>query len=191
VTGLEEFKRVISEYKNLSVWAAGASVVFPFIASFLSVIPPWPAGLNVITAVIQLGALIVIYQMYQRGAYRARRVVVVWSIIALLFVLAYMVLFTVLTIYVPSAKRSIVIGFQCLREAQQVYGDSCPWLGLRELSSVAFDEFVLWTKSSIAVARVTLIAVWFGIFISLAFMIGEFLVYQMKRTVSRPNRVRS
>src|SRR5262245_47935899 len=61
-SGLEEFKRMLSEYAQLSLWAAGGSLVIPFVASFLSIIPPWPSGLNVITSVIQLVTLAISYQ---------------------------------------------------------------------------------------------------------------------------------
>jgi hypothetical protein len=76
MNGLDDFKQVLSEFKNLSLWAAGASVVFPFIASFVSIIPPWPAGLNVITAIVQLVTLIVTYQTFSRNAQRITRNVV-------------------------------------------------------------------------------------------------------------------
>ncbi len=183
MTGLEEFKRVLSEYRNLSLWAAGTSVIFPFIASFLSVIPPWPAGLNVITSVMQLGALIVAYQTFRNSARYVNRNVKLWAAIGFAVVLAYMIMFTLFTVYVPPASRSIVVGFECSADAQRLYGQKCPFLGLEELSAAAFDEFLLWTKLSIAVTRTLLIALWFAIFICLAFLIGQFLVYQMKRKV--------
>jgi hypothetical protein len=188
MTGLDEFKRVLAEYKNLSIWAAGASVVFPFIASFVSVIPPWPKGLDVITSILQLGALIVAYQTFRNSGRRVTRGVKLWAVLGLLAVLAYLVVFTLFTIYVPEAKRSIVIGFQCLPNAQQLsdlgkYVGVCPFLGLQDLNGAAYDEFLLWTRLSIAVTRTVLVALWFAIFICLAFMIGQFLVYQMRRTV--------
>ncbi|MGZ8330271.1 MAG: hypothetical protein ACXWVA_04405 [Rhodoplanes sp.] len=189
MTGLDEFKRVLSEYKNLSLWAGGASVIFPFIASFLSVIPPWPAGLNIITSVMQLGALVVSYQTFRNTARSVSRNVKLWAALGFMVVLIYMVAFTMLTVYVPYAQRSIVIGFQCLPDAQHVFDQSqyiakCPFLGVEELSAVAFNEFQLLTKFSIAIARMLLIALWFAIFICLAFLIGQFLVYQMRRRVA-------
>lgn len=101
MTGLEEFKRVLSEYKNLSLWAAGASIIFPFIASFLSIIPPWPVGLNVITSVVQLVALIVTYQTFRNNARHVTRNVKLLALVGLTVVLGYMVTFTLFTVYVP------------------------------------------------------------------------------------------
>jgi hypothetical protein len=84
------------------------------------------------------------------------------------------------TIYVPMAKRSIVVGFECLPSAAAVFKDKCPGLDLEDLASVAFDEFQLWTKLSISVIRIALICVWFLFFICLSALIGKFLVYQMR-----------
>jgi hypothetical protein len=184
MTGLDDFKRLLEEFKGLSAWAAGGSVVFPFIASFISVIPPWPAGLNVMTSIFQLVALIVVYQIYS-GSKRATISRNIAALAAALFViiLTYLVLFSMLTIYVPEAKRSIVIGYECTSNARTVFGEKCPWLGLEDLASHAYDEFELWTRFSIVVGRTVLIALWFAFFFCLAALIGKFLVYQMKRKV--------
>jgi hypothetical protein len=84
ITGLDEFKRLLSEYKSLSVWAAGASIVVPFVASALSVIPPWPGGLDIITAVIQIGALVVAYQTFRNDAQLVTASVKQWDTIGLI-----------------------------------------------------------------------------------------------------------
>jgi hypothetical protein len=183
MTGLDDFKRVLSEFSNLSLWAAGASVAFPFIASFLSVIPPWPIGLNVITAVIQLVTLIVAYQTFSRNARRITRNVKWLAILGLFLLLLYMGIFTLFTVYIPPAHRSIVIGYECLPDAKKVFEAKCPFLTIDDLSAAAFDEFVLWTKPSIMAIRVSLVALWFSVFICLASLIGQFLIYQMGRTV--------
>jgi hypothetical protein len=184
VTGLDDFKELLKEFRGLSMWAAGGSVVLPFIASFIAVIPPWPNGLNVMTSVFQLVALIFVYQAYS-GSKRATitRNIGILAVAMFVIILAYMILFSILTIYVPEAKRSIVVGYECLPSAKVVFGSKCPFLDLQDLAGVAYDEFLLWTRSSIALNRSLLIALWFVFFICLAALIGKFLVFQMKRHV--------
>jgi hypothetical protein len=184
VTGLDDFKQLLKEFRGLSLWAAGGSVVLPFIASFIAVIPPWPNGLNVMTSVFQLVALIFVYQAYS-GSKRATITRNIGILAAALFViiLVYMIVFSMLTIYVPEAKRSIVIGYECIPNAKVVFGSKCPFLDLEDLAGVAYDEFLLWTRMSIALTRSLLIALWFLFFICLASLIGQFLVFQMKRNV--------
>ena len=184
MTGLDDFKQLLKEFRGLSLWAAGGSVVLPFIASFIAVIPPWPNGLNVMTSVFQLVALIFVYQA-SSGSKRTTITRNIGILAAALFViiLVYMILFSMLTIYVPEAKRSIVIGYECIPNAKVVFGSKCPFLDLEDLAGVAYDEFLLWTRMSIALTRSLLIALWFLFFICLASLIGQFLVFQMKRNV--------
>jgi hypothetical protein len=184
MTGLDEFKELLKEFRNLSVWAAGGSVVLPFIASFISVIPPFPSGLNVMTAVFQLVSLVFVYQRYSRSPRQVvTRNIGVLFVVLFITIIAYMILFSLFTVYVPPAKRSIVIGYQCTNEALTVYREKCPFLNLQELASVAYDEFELWTKFSVALTRALLVALWFFFFICLAALLGKFLVFQMRKRV--------
>lgn len=197
MSGLDDFKSFLGEFRRMSLWAAGGSVVLPFIASFVAVIPPWPAGLNVMTGVFQLLALILVFQAYSRiPKVRTTSSIGILFVLSFVIFIAYIVLFSLFTIYVPEAKRTIVVGYDCLPKARLVYGDECPFLKLDDLAAVAYDEFLLWTKPSIAVIRAIFIAFWFLFFICLAALIGKFLVYQMrapgrKRTVPRAQRERT
>ena len=186
MSGLDEFKLVLSEYKNLAVWAAGASIVIPFVASFLSVIPPWPDGLDVLTAVIQLGALIVAYQTFRNHAQLIGRSVKLWAIAGLSALLLYLAAFSMFTVYDPGTSHSYVIGFQCSPGTQQLsdlhkFAGTCPFLQYDDLRTVAYNASILWTKSSLTTVRIILIALWFSLFICLAFLIGRFLVFQMRK----------
>jgi hypothetical protein len=120
MTGLDDFKRLLKEFRNLSLWASAGSVVLPFVASFIAIIPPWPAGLNIITAVFRLMSLIVVYQIYSRASRRViTRNISVLFVAGIFLIIVYIVLFSMLTIYVPPAHRSIVVGFECLDGAKK------------------------------------------------------------------------
>jgi hypothetical protein len=100
-----------------------------------------------------------------------------------LIIIVYIIAFSIFTIYIPQAKRSIVIGFICKPNAMTVFGDRCPFLDLGDLAGVSYDEFELWTRASIALVRAGLVSLWFLFFICLSALIGQFLVYQMRRRV--------
>lgn len=189
MTGLSEFKQLLEEFQKLSIWAAGGSVALPFIASFMSVIPPWPAGLNLMTAVFQLMVLMLVYQRY-KGRSKAvfTRGITVLFVFSFLIFVVYIAAFSMFTIYVPLSDKSIVIGYECTQNAKMIYEAACPFLSLDTLAAAAYDEFLLWSKASIAIIRATLITLWFLFFICLAGLIGKFLVYQMKRRVPEPGR---
>jgi len=182
VTGLDDFKAVLKEYSNLAIWVAGGSVALPFIASFLSIIPPWPKGLDVITAIFQLLTLILVFQTLSGSSRRkVSRNVIILFVACFVTILAYIVVFISFTIYVPAAKRYIVVGYSCTSDAARVYTDTCPDLGYSALAGVAFDEFRLWTKGSITLVRTGLIGIWFVFFVSLSALVGSFLVFQMSK----------
>ena len=183
MTGLDEFKRVLKEFKNLSLWAAGSSLIIPFVASFLSIIPPWPLGLNIITAVVQLVTLIVVYQAFSELRLRITRNIKMLAITGLGLLLAYMAIFAMFTIYIPQAHRSIVIGYECSNEALKIFKEKCPFLTVDDLATAAFDEFLLWTRGSITTIRIVLLGLWLALFIGLGLLIGQFLIFQMRRKV--------
>jgi hypothetical protein len=184
MTGLDDFKIFLKEFRGLAAWAAGGSIVFPFIASFLSIIPPWPSGLNSITAVFQLVSLIYVFQFYSVRGTEAKRIGLLFAL-AFVVIMVYILAFSVLTIYIPEVKRSLVVGFQCTSKALIVFPQKCPFLDLDDLSGVSFDEFQLWTKWSISLARCVLIALWFAFFIVISSLIGKFLIFQMNRSAAR------
>jgi hypothetical protein len=188
MNGLTDFKRFLREFKNLSLWGAASSALLPFIASFLAIIPPWPPRLDVITAAVQLITLVVVYQGFKNNRNAITRSIRRLAFAAFVILLGYMVLFSIFTIYVPQAKRSIVIGYECTAKALSVFRDHCPHLTIDDLATVAYDEFVLWTKASIAVTRAALIGVWMTLFILFASILGQFLIIQM-RTAPQPQKI--
>jgi hypothetical protein len=184
ISGIDEFKRVLREFKNLSLWAGASSLIIPFVASFLSIIPPWPSGLNVITSVAQLVTLIVVYQAFSGSRTRITRNIKTLAFICAGLLLAYMAIFTTFTIYVPQAHRSIVIGYECSPSAQKLFADRCPFLTVDDLATAAYDEFLLWTRISITTTRILLVSLWLSLFICLAMLIGQFLIFQLRRKIN-------
>jgi hypothetical protein len=188
MNGLDDFKRVLREFRNLSVIMAGAAVTTPFLASFIGIIPPWPTGLGAITSVVELVALIVVYQTFDGDEGRVTRNIKWLAFIGFVLLIFYIIAFSMFTIYVPPAHRSIVIGFECLADAQTVFKDRCPFLSIDDLAGAVFDEFALWTKFSVTVVRTGLLVGWIALFIILALLIGQFLIFQMRRKIPSGRR---
>lgn len=188
VTGLDQFKLILKEYRSLSLWAAAGSVALPFVTQFIGVIPPWPDGLDVITAIFQLVALMYIYQKYfgQTRDEVTKGIERTIIILAILF-MAYIALF--LTFVIPHDTLDIVFtrGFMCTGDAlvNDPYKDRCPWLGLDDIKNSALKVETLWTGLSIGVVRMALLAVWVSIFIALAAVLGRFLTFQINEKLDQ------
>jgi hypothetical protein len=182
-SGLDDFRGVWKEYRRLWVGLAGASV--PFVAAFSGVTPPWPPKIALLTAVIQLMVIVYVYQAHsrfssQKSVTRGMRVSAILFVLSFFF---YIFLFSQFAIFIPSREEYLIVGYQCSQRALDVYRDSCPSLGLTELSAAQYDEFVLWTRFSISSVRIALVALWFLFFVGLSAFIGEFIVYQRRQRV--------
>jgi ABC-type xylose transport system permease subunit len=189
-SGLDDFKLLLKEFRGLSVWAVGGSLVVPFAASLADLSPPWPPGIVPVTAVVELLALVLVFQFFKTARRQIINVVLILSV-ALFAVtsVVYLSAISYFTYQVPTTKERFVKGYECTPDAQMVFKNRCPDLGLDELRTAEYDAERLWTRKSLAVTRTGLALVWSLVFVALSFALGGFLGYQMrtrKRLKSSP-----
>lgn len=160
------------------MWSGLTSATLPFIAAFIDVIPPWPRGVQYITAIFQLVAIVVAYK-FSVGIDRARverNMLYFLAIICVLFV-CYLFGFSLFSIHVPKGGFYIVGGYQCTERAFVVYKTDCPFLNLDALKAVSYDETELWTKLSLSITRTALAIIWFLFFGVMSVLLGQFITY--------------
>jgi hypothetical protein len=75
----------------------------------------------------------------------------------------------------PTTKERWAKGYTCTPEAQLIYKDKCPNLGVDELRGAEYEAERLWTASSVAVVKVSLVALWLVGLIAMAVLVGNFL----------------
>lgn len=180
-SGLDDFKLLLKEFRGLSVWAVGGSLVVPFAASMADLSPPWPPGIVPVTAVIELLALVLVFQFFKTSSRRVINRVLLLSVSV--FVMTSVIYLPAVSYYVyqvPTTKERFLKGYECTPEAQMVFKDRCPDLGLDELRTAEYESERLWTRKSIAVTRTALTAVWSLLFVALSFALGGFLSYQLR-----------
>ncbi|MBY5721044.1 hypothetical protein HFO33_31500 [Rhizobium leguminosarum] len=179
-SGYDDFLSTLANYKSLSASAIGAGGIVPFFAYVGDLAPPWPPGIMLLTALTQLVALVVAFQLIKPlKRYVVNIAIVTLSAILCIFSLAYLVLFASLTYTTPATKERWVKGFVCLDQVQKIHPE-CPYLSRDTISDGQNDADKLWTVSSIVIAQVFIAVTWLGSFVSLAGLIGTFLVFQMK-----------
>jgi len=180
-SGLEDFKLLLKEFRGLSVWAVGGSLVVPFAAAWADLSPPWPPGIVPVTAVVELLALVVVFQFFKSSKRRVinRVLLLSVSVFAITSVI-YLIAFSYFTYKVPTTKERFVKGYKCTVNAEKVFKDRCPDLGLDELRTAGYEAERLWTPGSIALIRTGLALVWALLFVALSFALGAFLQYQMR-----------
>jgi hypothetical protein len=191
-SGLQDFKLLLKEFRGVSVWAVGGSLVVPFAASLADLSPPWPPGIVPVTAVVELLALVLVFQFYKTSRRQViNRVLLLSVAVFALTSVVYLGAVSYFTYQVPTTKERFVKGYECTPHAQLVFKNLCPDLGLDELRSAEYEAERLWTRKSIAVTRTSLALIWSADFVALSFALGSFLCYQMrtkKRAKAGPAR---
>ncbi|MCA1621496.1 MAG: hypothetical protein LC795_19930 [Acidobacteria bacterium] len=181
-SGLDDFKLLLKEFRGLSQWAVvGGSVVVPFAAYLASLSPPWPTGIVPVTAIVELVALMLVFQFYHDSSRRViNRVLLASVAVFALTGVVYLGSVSYFTYEVPTTKERFVKGYECTADARLVFKERCPDLGIDELSTAEYKAERLWTRKSIAVTRTSLALLWAVVFVGLSFAVGSFLCYQMR-----------
>jgi asparagine N-glycosylation enzyme membrane subunit Stt3 len=180
-TSLDGFKALVKEYRGLLTLALSASLALPLAANFLDLSPPWPAGIFVLTAVVELAVLALVYHLVGRAKKR---------IISLVMLLAfvgfsasgvwYLMKVSTYTFEAPTNHERMVKGDECTKPAIAVYGDRCPRLGIQELREAEYNPETLWTPESISQVRVLLVSGWLFCSANLAVFLAAFVAFHSR-----------
>jgi asparagine N-glycosylation enzyme membrane subunit Stt3 len=179
--GLDDFKRLLTEFRGLSTWAVGSALTVPFAAALTDLSPPWPKGVVLVTAIVELLVLALVFQFFRT----ARKSLINWMMATSVLALAvvspvYLLQLSLYTYEVPTTKERFVKGDECTPWAKQVYSDFCPDLGHDQLREAEYSAERLWTRRSVAAARVRLVLLWAAAFVTLSAALGSFLVFQLR-----------
>ena len=179
-SGLDSFKTFLDQYRRLMVVATGATAV-PLAAALASLTPAWPSGIAGVTAVAQLLALALVFQLLKSS----RRVVVSKVMVRSTFILCllmpvYFLLLSLFTYTEPSSKQRFTKGYECSTDAKIVFGNSCPFLGYDDLRKAEYEEERLWTPQSLSIMRSSILVIWLASFAALSTTLGSFVVFQLR-----------
>lgn len=181
-TRLDDFKRFAQEYTGLLSAFVVAGAALPLAASAAHLSPPWPAGMLLISSIVDFLALSFAFITASKISVKSLLRKMTWSAMLLAVVTGgYLLLSTLLIDFNSAGGFSTVKGFVCTADAAAVYGDRCPWLGSVELAEVAFDNERLWTHTSIAVARIALASTWICFCALFGTLVGSLVANLMHR----------
>lgn len=179
--GLSAFKKYVRNFEGVSAWAAGGALSIPFLTALAGISPSWPPGIVGITAVVELVALIFVYQFFCKAPRAVINRVLLCSAIALaLFGTVFLGFTSLFTYEAPENGKGGVKGFACTSEASTLYPKRCPWLGDAQLENAEWEAEDLWTPQSIAAVRIALLISWSAAFVALSSLVGSFVVYQAR-----------
>jgi len=179
--GLEEFWDVLKDLRRFwGIIAAGASL--PLLAHLVDIAPPWPPGVTTLTSIALIVATVLAYQSARSrrlSGWQVTRRLRFSAICLALFLLTYLLGLSLFTYRPPGTDVTFVKGYQCTKFVAEV--DECPFLSNEILKNGQWDPTIHWTQPSIAVVRVSLVAIWLATFYSLSSLLSGFIAYWRMR----------
>jgi hypothetical protein len=159
---------------RLRSYAAFAVVIgLPAGAAAAGIAPPWPPGLWIATAIVGAAAVAGARALLRSASAAVRmRAIVAAAVLIAATSSAYLYANSVYVYTVPATNLRLAKGFVCTPEAQLLYKDKCPSLGLDELRGAEYEAERLWTAQSIAIVRIELDVLWFLAFVALAALVA-------------------
>jgi hypothetical protein len=188
-SGLTDFKEMLSDFRSVTTYAVGGAGTVPIVAAMIGIAPPWPPGIGPLTSILVVICLVILYQsLHDVTARRVTVYIAVSAVIALLSVTIYLGLRDIFTFKLPTTGEQIVIGCGYTRDALQVarqlqleIGEGCPGQFQYLLSTASFDNYRIWTASSLLAVKITLFMSWLLFFFGMTASIGVFIVDQRSR----------
>lgn len=149
------FREIAKVIGYASVFAA-----IPLFASLQNLQPPWPGGIAYVSSAIIFLATILVWEL-GRGMRRARRrsLLLLAAGLTMMGLFVYLYLYSTYVVPIDGAER-VIIGYECNPQTRAVYKDMCPNLGEIELSRAGYDPRLLFTRQSLSVVRLGLVASW-------------------------------
>ena len=183
VTGLDEFRAALLDYKSISSWAMGGSVAVPLVDYVMRLGPPWPwaGGVPIITSVVELLTLICVFHFWSRSSRKSvsRRTV---GLIILLVICVGVYLYhnSTFTFSSPGDGEKLVKGFTLRPDIAPLIPSDFPTAD-DVLESAEYRPEAVWTSSSITAMRLILLSLWLCSFVLLSATISSFVLYYRAR----------
>lgn len=175
---LRGFSQLLSFFRSTTTWVVAGIAAAPLLASLAKIAPPWPPGILVITALVQILVLALVYMLFFRRRMHGIAFVTALGVVLLLGAGAvYLHTFYTYTYEVPTTKERFVKGTKCTPKAEQVYPTECPNVSDASIKEARYEAATIWESSSIDAVQRRLVALWIGAFAGLALALGTFYTY--------------
>jgi hypothetical protein len=174
-TGLQEFRQVLKNFRELGSLAVKGTVALPLLNIWLKFGPPPAAAMAICTSALQFLAVMWTFHFWhgtpRKNLDRRMRVCAVLFVLGLLASGVLLERFTMR----PGPKREVVVkGYVLRSEVQPLIGPNFDTTAA--LQAAGYDPEQVWTAASIGTIHVLLVASWMIAFVSIAMFISAFLL---------------
>jgi hypothetical protein len=179
-TGLQEFKRVVTDFHELSSLAVKGTVALPLLNLWSKVGPPPTTAIAVLTSGLQFLAVMWTFHFWhdtaEKNLNRRMRLCGALFVVGLI---ASGVLLKQFTVRPGPSRDPVVEGYALRSDVQPLVGPNhTPLDALREAE---YDPSEVWTSASVTVVHVVLVVCWMTTFVTIAMFISTFLMLQRRR----------
>jgi hypothetical protein len=188
-SGLGEFKALLRDFRSITGYAVGGAGTLPIVAAISGIAPPWPPSIGPITSIFIVISLVIIHQRSSGSSFRrATAYITLSAMVAVIAMIVFLGMRDIFTFQLPTTQKQIIIGCGYTREAVQVadrlhidVGSGCPGEFHYLLSTASFDNYRIWTQSSLLAIKLGLFTLWLLFFLCLTVSMGVFIVNQKAR----------
>jgi hypothetical protein len=182
-TGLEEFKTVMSDFKNISSYVVGGTAAAPLAVSLATELgPPWPAGLSLITSLTELVVMIAIFHFWFNESLEQLSKKISFALILIVVSLfSYLFLVNTFVFEYPTTKNKEARGFVLNASIKKLAQDPEFDTPDKLLEGYEYDAKKIWEPWSITIINLLLVACWLTFFVSLSIFMGTFVMYQRRK----------
>ena len=182
-TGLEEFKEVMSDFKNISSYAVGGTAAAPLAVSLATKLgPPWPPGLSLITSLTELVVMMSIFHFwFDESLEQMSKKISLALILIIISLFSYLFLMNTFVFEYPTTKNKEARGFILNENIKKLAQDPEFDTAEKLLEGYEYDANKIWKPWSITIINLTLMAFWLTFFVSLSIFIGTFVMYQRRK----------
>jgi hypothetical protein len=172
-SGIEEFREVISDFKNISSYALGGSAVAPLAVTLTSKLgPPWPPGMGLLTSLAGLIAIIAAFHLWFSQSLKQlnKKIIIALVLLGLSF-FSYLFLWQTFTFEFPTTHNREARGFILTHSIKPFAQDPEYDTSDKHLAGYEYDAGKIWETWSITTINLALVA-------SLAHLLCQpFLIY--------------
>ena len=174
-SGLQDFKQVLTDFRELGSLAVKGTVAAPLVDVFLKFGPPPTTAIAVLTSGMQFLAVMWTFHFWhdkpEQTLNRRMKACAALFVAGLIFAGVLMKQFTTS----PGPRReNVVLGYELRSDVKPLIGPN--YSALDALREAQYDASQVWTDSSIAVMHALLVISWTGTFVAVALFISTFLM---------------
>jgi hypothetical protein len=185
-SGLNQFRLVLTNFRQLSALAVKGAVAAPAIAAWIKIGPPPATLLAVLTPVLELIALVWVFHFWFFSETKALNVRMKIAFVCFsIGLVSSLILVEQFTVFPGPGRDRVIEGFILRPDVKPIL--TATYTSEDALRDHEFDPMQVWTRESVTTLRVLLPFFWMLTFVAFSIFLAVFIIVQSQRKVADSN----